>query len=576
MICGDGIGLGHASRTRLVADDLASRGHQVLVLASGGARFASGHERITVAPIPQLLSGPEDRAYLDGLLTEFGPDLITEDTGTRPDLRALDGFAVPPKVLILRRIDGFGLERYRRAGTFAYYQRTLLLSSAESLLSQPTVLPVTRRAMRASRRFRYLGPVYRTPAPAEVADAAARYRVEGARLVVVTAGGGGGHGSDDYCERLYDSASCAAALLRDEFPVKFVIVTGPLYGSTVPRPAPDVQVVTYEPALHALLHAADVAVIRPGANVLFEALSGPARLVVVPSLSYFEDQVHEGQVLQDSHGAVVASAEPDDLAAACRRQLAAGPADVRWRAPSAHHAVAEALVAEAEAGADRGACAAGRTSGDGSSQSVFFLLSRVPPGPGAVPFPHLAGPARDRPGSVVTDVIAERPAPVPLSAAPEPPFSRPVRAGLWRCWDWTTVLPADVEQAGLDLLLLADGADISGGAYLSARRWLNHFSDLLPTIGLRLETVSIRDQDWTELRRRCQAALSKGTLPAFLIEFGADREAHRVVAEVASWLDTANLRALSAADAADLLSRELLSRGSTSEPSRPITSDNQR
>ena len=563
MICGDSVGLGHITRTHLIAERLASRGHQVLVLASGGARFEARHERISVAGMPQLLSDAEAQAHVNGLLTAFQPDLITEDTGTRPDLRGLSGFAAPPKVLILRRMDGFGLERYRRGGSFAYYDRTLVLASAESLLSQPTVLPVTKRAMRASRRFRYFGPVYRMPTRAEVAAASARYGKRDAKLVVVSAGGGGDHGADDYCERLYHSAVEAATLLREDgLPAKFVIVAGPLFGAATPRPGPDVEVVSYEPALHALLHAADVAVIRPGANVLLEALSGPARLVLVPGHSHFEDQAHQSRILSQTSAALVASSEPADLAVACRLQLVAGPTGPRSQVPSAHRAIADALVEEA-AVCDAGNRCAARDAGE-----VFFVLSGIAATsiPNA-PFPMTAGRIGEGPISAVLDAATPTFPTVPWSVTSSVSTCRSLRIGICQPKDWTTVLPTHIDQAALDLLLLPEYDDIGGGDYLSSRRWIKHFGDLLPTVGFCLKTVSIRGRDWTELRQRSQATLSQGLLPAFLVDFHSRVLAQQLLAEILSWLRAEHLRILSPADLADRLSGDLLSPGSAAQSS---------
>jgi hypothetical protein len=174
------------------------------------------------------------------------------------------------------------------------------------------------------------------------------------------------------------------------------------------------------------------------------------------------------------------------------------------------------------------------------------------------PFPRTATPVNEGPMSIVTDIVAPPSSKVPAVGDMPTSAHRSIRAGICQPGDWTTVLPTHIDHAGFDLLLLPERADIGGGDYLSAHRWLNHFEDLLPTIGFRLETISIRDQDWTELRQRSQVALSQGTLPAFLLEFESRPAVHQVVAGLVSWLTAEHLRVLSAADLADLLSRGLL------------------
>lgn len=539
MISGDGVGLGHATRTRLLAEALVSRGHTVLVLTDSEALAEATSARLQVEWMPAAFSELAPRQRFEALLARFKPHLVTEDTGTRPDLRSIPAIKAARKVLLLRRVDGYGLERYRRAGTFDYYDRTFVLSTFQELLSQPTVLPVTRRAMRTSRRFRYFGPIYRTPSTVELDEAAARYRNNDTRLVVVSAGGGGDHGSDTYCKDLYDAVpEVAAALNEMGDPVKIVLVTGPLYRAPVPPLAPGLEVVAHEPALHALLHIADVAVLRPGTNVLFEAMSGSARLVLVPGKSHFEDQASHSQSWADAEGAVVSSSMVDDLVKACHTQVLAGPRQSPRPAPSAEAAVVAALMDEGE----------GRSFGvadDRPHRSVFVLLSIE---------------REDIEGSLPFSSVRVRRDGQPLAMVKSTGHGslESIRAGVYRPADWTTVLPRDIDEMEIDLLLTTDQRDSGGGDYLSAMQWLSHFASSLSVVSAHLETVMIDGDDWKGVRDRTHRAFAEGRTPAFLLQFAQQSVAVSVAGQLRRWFGEQSIRTLSPSDLGDALSSSLI------------------
>jgi hypothetical protein len=84
-----------------------------------------------------------------------------------------------------------------------------------------------------------------------------------------------------------------------------VFVAGPYYAGRRLRDSENVVVRQFEPRLPALLAAADVAVIKPGNNVLSEALAGRARLVLVPDVSFMEGlDEHAARVAARFGGAI--------------------------------------------------------------------------------------------------------------------------------------------------------------------------------------------------------------------------------------------------------------------------------
>jgi hypothetical protein len=170
---------------------------------------------------------------------------------------------------------------------------------------------------------------------------------------VVSAGGGGNHFDDGYCHHLFAGAARAARTLSDRgSDAHFVFVYGPYFpGLDEPLPG-NVTAVGFEPRLAALLQIADVALIRPGHNVLAEALAGGARIVAAPGISWMESQTSlTGRLSASGVAYVAAINRPDEFA-----DLVADALDAPSRTPvQAEPGQLAAAVRLAELVADHGA-----------------------------------------------------------------------------------------------------------------------------------------------------------------------------------------------------------------------------
>jgi hypothetical protein len=159
----------------------------------------------------------------------------------------------------------------------------------------------------------------------------------GMPLVVVNGGAGGDQMPDGYGDRLFHAMTTVAARFdADSTPAHFVFVTGPYYAGRSLAERANVTVRRFEPNLHALLSIADVAVIKPGNNVLSEALSGTSQLILVPDASFMEGLDEHSQRIVADYSGTVARPDADELEPLVRKALSAGRRERRLTAlPSA-------------------------------------------------------------------------------------------------------------------------------------------------------------------------------------------------------------------------------------------------
>ncbi|MFI6908728.1 hypothetical protein ACIBKY_46220 [Nonomuraea sp. NPDC050394] len=293
-------GLGHTRRTLLIAEALAriAPAVRVVLMSQGRPIELLRRTPLPAVNLPVLERLPNDAmeaAYLDllrALGARLAPSLLVEDTYPDPRHLFLAPFRDVPKALVMSGMTrGAYLERLRQDGLLRHYDRILVAREETALLQSAELTRATRTMLRHSGRVRFHAPVFALPEATGVAAAAARFSPDGLPLVVVSAGAGGDVTTQAFPERLFSSMTeVAARLLEDGVRVRVVLVAGPYYRGSPPAELPNVTYVPFVPQLPALLHAARVAVIRPGSNVLRETLSGPAATVLVPNFSWAEDQ----------------------------------------------------------------------------------------------------------------------------------------------------------------------------------------------------------------------------------------------------------------------------------------------
>lgn len=313
----NGIGFGHVRRAILVAEAIhrlvPSAEITIICQANSLKLFRNVPFRVINFPLlDRLPNNSTERAFVELLtevITQLAPSIVIEDT--YPDWRYLSMPPIQniPKVLLIRRLDRYGFEWFRKEGYFSRYDRIVIgQHQGDFLLADHS--PKSKLLIEFSGRFTFSGPIFRYPTREELHRAANLYRPDLNPLVVVNAGAGGDHFNDAYCERLFISMSRVATRFElEERAARFIFVLGPYYGGVEPPPQANVTVVKFEPDFTALLHLARVVVVRPGHNTVYEALSGTAEVIVVPNISYLEDQHSFSDYLRKQYGVAIADHE---------------------------------------------------------------------------------------------------------------------------------------------------------------------------------------------------------------------------------------------------------------------------
>lgn len=295
LLVKNGIGYGHIRRALLISDELRALGADPVVISQASSTQIFTGQAAKVVNFPLLHRVPSsaaELAYLDLLdcvVEELRPELVVDDT--YPDRRYLQlpSLREVPRVLVMRRVEPIAFDQLRREGSLAPYVKILLAQDEKDFAREPHST-ATLQIVELSERFRFTGRIYHEPSKSELTSVRERYRDQ-APLVVVNAGAGGDHIQDAFTDTFFRTAVATAKHCLDRgVSGHFVVVLGP-YSPALELPElSNLTYVAWEPQLSSLLRIAAVAVLRPGHNVINEALSGSARLVLVAGETWMEGQ----------------------------------------------------------------------------------------------------------------------------------------------------------------------------------------------------------------------------------------------------------------------------------------------
>jgi predicted glycosyltransferase len=348
----NGIGYGHIRRAILLAQALRGRpGLRPIIISQAHTLHLFAGAGIPVVNFPLLQRLPTDVSedcytdILDALLAKLDPAVIVEDTYPDQRYARLESVRGVPRILLMRRLDGLSLDQLRTRGTLAQYDEILIAQTPDEFALEGHS-GQTRAMVESTNRFCFVGTIHHTPSTDDIRRAREIFAPGPEPLVVVSAGAGGDQLSDGFGDRLFGScADLAARLLDEHHPARFVLVTGPYYAGRPLAATANTTVLQFEPTLPALLASADVAVVKPGHNVLCETLTGSANLVLVPDASFMEGVEEHAARTVATYGGRVIAPDHDEIARAVRAALTD---ERRTRRPRANHDGIAAVTAVIE------------------------------------------------------------------------------------------------------------------------------------------------------------------------------------------------------------------------------------
>ena len=251
--------------------------------------------------LPSNLSEVFLKQLINAIVEEVNPDIVIEDTDPNPVYEQTPSLKYRHRVLIMRRIEESALLSMLVNKKFDTFDKIIFLQSKQELFND-VANPKLRLWLEFDKKIKFTGPVFYTPTKQEIINASKKYS-DTNELIVFNAGAGGEHFGEGFCKKLFSAAVAIAPSLNQ---YTIVIVKGSNYKDdiVVPSNVKNVKVVDFEPNLPALFAISRICVLRPGYNAVFESLSGNTDLLLIPSVSYLEQQELWVKQLQNTYANV--------------------------------------------------------------------------------------------------------------------------------------------------------------------------------------------------------------------------------------------------------------------------------
>lgn len=285
----NGAGLGHLIRSTVVSNALASVGERPVIFSEGNYH-PQGLAQFPVRLVPSLWGATDDvrKQVASGLHLMAAislPAVVVEDTHPNPirlpaDIR---------RVLLVRPTSFeylVGLNEHHGPAYSAY----LLCDSPDSP-TWPYDQAQTRQVA-GWKNWHVIGPIYRTPAEADIHAVRTRYHLsEDQEVCVFTMGGGGIKVRDpkgqDIVRFLRRALEVADVVQPAGSRARLLFVKGPYFPPRIPIPS-RFEVVRDEEHMPALLKIAKGAVIQAGFNTTWECLAAGTPFIPLIGTTYAE------------------------------------------------------------------------------------------------------------------------------------------------------------------------------------------------------------------------------------------------------------------------------------------------
>jgi len=294
----NGIGFGHFRRSLVIANELRKQGHIIYFLTQSTSTDLFKNKGFVVFNIPFMNRLPNNlseiflKKMVEFLIEKVNPDIVIEDTYPDNIYKNLKSLQYRKKILISREwLADIAMLSYLVKGEYKNFDKIMILSSKDNFLSLKQI-PKLKLWLKLSSQISFHGPVFHAPEQIDIDQVECKY-IDGRPLIVFNAGAGGEHQNEGFCDKLFNSAIEVARMFdANKISAKIIIVKGSHYQKklNIPSNLQNVVEVGYEALLPALFNIAKVCVLRPGYNSVHETLHGKAQAVLIPSISWHEEQ----------------------------------------------------------------------------------------------------------------------------------------------------------------------------------------------------------------------------------------------------------------------------------------------
>ncbi len=321
----NGIGFGHFKRALIIADALKDRGVEVIFISQAKSYDIFKNRGFKVFNFPmveQAATNNEQLIFyelLNFLIDKINPDVVIEDTYPDEYYLSLPSVRYRSKLLILRRLNSQGIFNYIKTGLFSEYSKIIVLQSKEDfILKQKYDL---NKLCLNSDKFEFAGDVFDKISNINL-KSRKKYCEEDEKLVVINCGAGGLQIGEDFVLKLFHRVINVIPELQIKMKnkIKFIIVSGPYTNFNLDNDymkKNNVEIYRYLSSLSELFSISDLNIIRPGYNSTMESISGYAHTILIPSISFMEDQLEWCNELKCKYNVDYLTTEDDDSLIRC-------------------------------------------------------------------------------------------------------------------------------------------------------------------------------------------------------------------------------------------------------------------
>ncbi len=245
---------------------------------------------------------------LNKLIENIKPDVIIEDTYPEDFYLNLPALLNVSKILILNRLSSSEFENYYYNGVLNQYEKLIVLKDKECFLNDITSREV-RNFVNYSEKIKYLSGVFNEPSKEVKDEIIKKYNIDKYdKNIVVNCGAGGWHIGNNICDEIFKKAIIMTnKLVKKGLNVQTILVLGP-YSKYLEEHLQsyiindNIKIVDFETNLDALFQVVDLCILRPGYNSTMESLSGRENILLLPGISYMEDQLQWCEELKRVYG----------------------------------------------------------------------------------------------------------------------------------------------------------------------------------------------------------------------------------------------------------------------------------
>lgn len=300
----NGIGFGHFKLAMTIAQHFDANKYQIYFLTQAkSTRIFEGHD-YRVINIPQTYKLNSNNEVLlihkivNNLIYKIDPVLVIEDTYPEDFYLNLPSLIFVPKMLIINRLMATEFENYYYSGVLGQYSKLLILKEKNEFAKGLTASEAIN-FVNYSDKLLFCGDVFNQPSEVLCARIRNKYQLDKfEKNVVINCGAGGWHIGENICKKIFETiVDIANNIAKENIKIQFILLIGP-YSSYIseflqPRIEKDtmIDIVDFEDHADALFHEADLVILRPGYNSTMEALAGRAQVLLLPGISYLEDQL---------------------------------------------------------------------------------------------------------------------------------------------------------------------------------------------------------------------------------------------------------------------------------------------